>query len=222
MVDERLLLKIYRRLEPGVHPELELGRFLTDVAGFAHTPPLLGSIEHVAADGTPTALAAAFAFVANQGDGWHLDRSTISTGCWRSCAIRLKPTGRRPRRLHEFYLTVAAAARPAHRRAAHGTGHRRPSDPAFAREPVTAADLDGWLVGSRADGRMRALRRTRAARPSAPARPSRADIDAVLATTAADRSDAGRTARRYRRVCVRPGRTATIAWARSWSPRATS
>ena len=48
-----VLLKIYRRLEPGIHPELEIGRFLTEVAGFAHTPPLLGSIEDVAADGTP-------------------------------------------------------------------------------------------------------------------------------------------------------------------------
>ena len=67
VVDERVMLKIYRRLEPGRHPELELGRFLTDVAGFDHAPPLLGSIEHVADDGEPTALAAAFAFVANQG-----------------------------------------------------------------------------------------------------------------------------------------------------------
>ena len=44
LIGERVILKIYRRLEAGVHPELEIGRFLTDVAGYANTPPLYGSI----------------------------------------------------------------------------------------------------------------------------------------------------------------------------------
>ena len=32
-------------LQPGVHPEIEMGRFLVERAGFANTPPLLGTIE---------------------------------------------------------------------------------------------------------------------------------------------------------------------------------
>ena len=39
--DESLILKVFRRVEPGVNPELELLRFLTD-HGFEHIAPLAG------------------------------------------------------------------------------------------------------------------------------------------------------------------------------------
>ncbi len=68
-IGEHVLLKLYRKLYPGTHPEIEIGRFLQAVH-FEHTPPLLGSIEHVGADGSTTAIAAVHGFVDNQGDGW--------------------------------------------------------------------------------------------------------------------------------------------------------
>lgn len=64
------VMKIYRRLREGVQPEIEVGRFLTDVARFEHTPALLGTIELCPAEGEPTTLASAYAFVRNQGDAW--------------------------------------------------------------------------------------------------------------------------------------------------------
>ena len=45
MVGDAAILKGLRKLETGVHPELEVGRFLTEVAGFRNTPPLLGWVE---------------------------------------------------------------------------------------------------------------------------------------------------------------------------------
>ena len=36
---EQLVLKLFRRLEAGIHPEVEIGRMLTE-QGFPHTPPL--------------------------------------------------------------------------------------------------------------------------------------------------------------------------------------
>ena len=39
------VLKLYRRLQPGPHPEIEMSRFLVERAGFANTPPLLATIE---------------------------------------------------------------------------------------------------------------------------------------------------------------------------------
>ncbi len=48
--------ELLRRLQPGTHPEIEVGRFLTEAAGFPHTPALLGTLEQVAEDGTRTAL----------------------------------------------------------------------------------------------------------------------------------------------------------------------
>ena len=78
LVDNDYVVKIYRKLEPGINPEIEIGRFLTEVAGFANTPALLGSVELVEGDQT-SAIAIVHAFVENQGDAWtvtsaYLDR----------------------------------------------------------------------------------------------------------------------------------------------------
>jgi len=66
---EGVILKIYRRLAPGVNPELEMLRFLTR-RGYANTAALLGTAEWTDAAGEPTALAAAYRYLPNQGDGW--------------------------------------------------------------------------------------------------------------------------------------------------------
>ena len=50
LVDNDYVVKIYRKLEPGINPEIEVGRFLTEVAGFANTPALLGTVELVEGD----------------------------------------------------------------------------------------------------------------------------------------------------------------------------
>ena len=78
LVDEDYFVKIYRKLEPGPNPEIEVGRFLTEVAGFANTPALLGSVELIEGE-QRSAIAMVNAFVMNQGDAWtvsaaYLDR----------------------------------------------------------------------------------------------------------------------------------------------------
>src|SRR3546814_12534663 len=65
------MLKIYRRLQPGEQPDVEVGRFLTQTAGFDATPAYLGSARFPAADGGSLTLATAFSLVQNQGDAWH-------------------------------------------------------------------------------------------------------------------------------------------------------
>jgi maltose alpha-D-glucosyltransferase/alpha-amylase len=80
LVDNDYVVKVYRKLEAGINPEIEVGRFLTEVAGFANTPALLGSVELVEGDNkSKSAIAVVHAFVENQGDGWtvtsaYLDR----------------------------------------------------------------------------------------------------------------------------------------------------
>ena len=49
-MDNDYVVKIYRKLEAGINPEIEIGRFLTEVAGFANSPALLGSVELVEGD----------------------------------------------------------------------------------------------------------------------------------------------------------------------------
>ncbi len=70
VLDKRLALKIYRRLETGAHPEVEIGRFLTEVAKFPSTPPFLGAVEYRDAEGASWTLAALRRFVRCQGDAW--------------------------------------------------------------------------------------------------------------------------------------------------------
>jgi maltose alpha-D-glucosyltransferase/alpha-amylase len=148
LVEERVMLKVYRQLHPGIHPEIEIGAFLTDVAGFPNTPPLLGWLEQAPGEGESTALAAAFGFVSNQGDGWrytldHLDRALEE--------LRHTPEAdRRPsEEQHELYLAVA---RLLGRRTAelHRAFATPTDDPAFAAEPVGEEDLRAWLDEARA------------------------------------------------------------------------
>ncbi|MHB1949956.1 MAG: maltose alpha-D-glucosyltransferase [Acidiferrobacteraceae bacterium] len=70
VVGERLLLKGYRRLAPGISPELEMTAFLTDVSPFAHIAPLAGYFEQISPSGETIVLGSLQAFVPNQGDGW--------------------------------------------------------------------------------------------------------------------------------------------------------
>ena len=67
---DRLILKLYRRLRPGVQPEIEIARFLTEQTDFDATPQLLGTMEWEDPDGAVTTLASVSAFVGNQGDAW--------------------------------------------------------------------------------------------------------------------------------------------------------
>jgi maltose alpha-D-glucosyltransferase/alpha-amylase len=69
IIDDRYVAKIYRKLEAGTSPEIEMGRFLSDIARFRNTPALEGSVELI--EGVQrTAIAVIHAFVANDGDAW--------------------------------------------------------------------------------------------------------------------------------------------------------
>ncbi|MGF1465594.1 MAG: maltose alpha-D-glucosyltransferase [Sandaracinaceae bacterium] len=65
-----VVLKLLRVLEPGEHPEAELGRFLTEQAGFTHTPRFAGALTFEGRSGPPLVMAVAHEFVPHQGDGW--------------------------------------------------------------------------------------------------------------------------------------------------------
>jgi maltose alpha-D-glucosyltransferase/alpha-amylase len=69
VVGDIAIIKMFRRVTDGPHPEAEMGRYLTE-NGFANTPALLGEVVRVDPDCTRHALAIAQAFVRNQGDAW--------------------------------------------------------------------------------------------------------------------------------------------------------
>ncbi len=153
---DRAILKLFRRLEEGTSPELEIGRFL-DKNGFRHTPPLAGALEYRQAGGEPLTLAILQGFVPNQGDAWQwtldaLDDYFAYAMSQRICTLRdagpatqpLDLLGREmPDPVREALGPYAASARLLGRRTAemHLTLASDSLDPAFSPEPVTSGYL---------------------------------------------------------------------------------
>ena len=69
LVGDLAIVKLIRRIVPGIHPEAEMTRYLTAV-GYANTAPLLGEVVRFASDGTPHTLAIVQGVIPNQGDAW--------------------------------------------------------------------------------------------------------------------------------------------------------
>jgi maltose alpha-D-glucosyltransferase/alpha-amylase len=63
------IFKLFRRLENGENPQLEVGRFLTQTT-FRAASPLEGSITYRAPDGRRSTLGILEGWVVNEGDGW--------------------------------------------------------------------------------------------------------------------------------------------------------
>jgi maltose alpha-D-glucosyltransferase/alpha-amylase len=170
---ERLFLKAYRRLRSGVNPELEVGRFLTEVARFAHCVPVAGALEHVGADGAPMTLALLQAYVPNEGDGWALT-ITYLEGYLESRRAGTEPP---PEDVHGAYLAHAhtLGMRTAELHVALAT----PSDdPAFDPEPVRPDDLAEWRRRVREEA-LATLDALASARPGLPAA-DRDDAQALI------------------------------------------
>ena len=69
IVGNLAMVKLIRRIVPGIHPEAEMTRHLTSI-GYANTAPLLGEVVRVSADDTPHTLAIVQGVIQNQGDAW--------------------------------------------------------------------------------------------------------------------------------------------------------
>ncbi len=68
IVGRKAVLKLLRKVAPGVHPDAEMVAYLTE-HGFANVPPILGT-AYRREGGEDTLLMMAQAFAYNQGDGW--------------------------------------------------------------------------------------------------------------------------------------------------------
>ncbi len=72
-----VIMKTVRRIEPGVSPEVEIGRALSEQSRFSIAPPLLGTLEY-RHNGEPAAtLAVAHAYVRNESDAYSWYRDAI-------------------------------------------------------------------------------------------------------------------------------------------------
>jgi maltose alpha-D-glucosyltransferase/alpha-amylase len=67
---DRLILKLFRRIQPGLNPDFEIGRQLTENVGFKRVPPVAGALEYEATAEANTTLGMMQQLVESQGDGW--------------------------------------------------------------------------------------------------------------------------------------------------------
>ncbi len=74
---DKIVLKYFRRVGPGVNPELEIGRFLTG-KNFAYSPTLLGAIEYQDASKNEMTLAVAKTFVPHAKNAWKFTLDALS------------------------------------------------------------------------------------------------------------------------------------------------
>jgi maltose alpha-D-glucosyltransferase/alpha-amylase len=150
-VAERMMLKIYRRLSPGVNPEVEIGRFLTNVAGFKNSPALLGAMERIDREGMPTALGILQRYVRNQGDAWGWTIEALKRGL-ETLSLPGAATERNPRDVFADYLPYAGmlGQRTGELHVALATPT---DDPAFTTEALNEDDLRKRIETGRAEAR---------------------------------------------------------------------
>ncbi len=99
---DTIVAKVFRRLQGGLNPDLEIGQFLTDHGGFPHAPRLFGLVEVDQGD-ERIAIAAVQEFVANDGDGWEwmLDAlGNLDDGSRERLVAAVALLGRRTGELH--------------------------------------------------------------------------------------------------------------------------
>jgi maltose alpha-D-glucosyltransferase/alpha-amylase len=143
LVGTDYVVKLFRRLEPGLNPEIEVGHFLTETVAFPHAPPLLGTVE-LAENGARSAVAVVHGFVQNQGDAWtvtsaYLDRfveeqrllTAEAAGHSDEQTAYLRRMDQVGRRVADFQLALAS----------------RDDIVAFAPEPIAAGDVHTWTEG---------------------------------------------------------------------------
>ncbi|WP_370458829.1 sugar phosphotransferase [Aggregicoccus sp. 17bor-14] len=122
---ERVILKVLRKLEAGINPEYEVGRFLATKTKFRATPTLIGALQ---LDGPAGAtLSVVHQFVPNAEDGWKYTLDVFKRHGAPPAAFlaEMRDLGTR---LGELHSALASD----------------PNDPAFAPEEIHHEDLDRW------------------------------------------------------------------------------
>ena len=136
---EKLFLKGYRVVRPGLNPELEMGRFLTEEAHYANCVPVAGALEYFGNDDSVLTLALIQSYVSNQGSGWDFTLSYVERFLEESRTAGDELASE----LHGGYLALA-------RTLGQRTGElhvalaKRTGNPAFEPEPMVAEDLVAW------------------------------------------------------------------------------
>lgn len=145
---DRAILKVFRKLESGPSPELELTEFLTRAAGFREAPQLAGFIVYEAPGEPPIAVGTLEEFVASQGDAWTAWQTRLDE---YYAAAGNGTAGGAPDPAFARTLAAADAIEARALGAVTGRLHKAlasaPPGSPLAPEPIDTADLQAWQAG---------------------------------------------------------------------------
>ena len=157
VVGESLVLKLIRKVSTGIHPELEIGAYLT-AAGYAHISPLLGSVIRRDAEGQDNLLMIAQGYLSNQGDAWGWTQNNLERAIRDELAEAISEqeqhynalgeladfAGLLGQRLGEMHNVLAAPT----------------TNPDFQPEVTTVKDSQGWAkqVGAQIERALQLLK----------------------------------------------------------------
>jgi maltose alpha-D-glucosyltransferase/alpha-amylase len=109
IVGTSYILKLFRSVEPGPHPEVEMSRVLSE-RGFTQTAPLAGRIEYAPRVGVPYVLGVLHSFVPHEADAWRYTMDSLSRYFERISTKRGRPDANLfgAKGIHPFALSNAA------------------------------------------------------------------------------------------------------------------
>ena len=141
LVDSRYVVKLFRRIESGINPEIEVGRFLTETVAFRNAPPLLGTVE-MEENGTRCAVAVVHGFIGNQGDAWTVTSAYLDRFVEEQRLLTAEAADHSDEQTAYARLMEQVGRRVAELQLALAS---RNDVIDFAPEPITAADVCTWV-----------------------------------------------------------------------------
>ena len=148
IVGQQVIIKLFRRIHAGPHPEAEMASYLND-AGFGNVAPLLGEFGRVAPGGEAFTLGIAQGFIFNQGDAWAWTQNMLDRAIQSVIVLpedvalddQLEPI----KEFHAAATILGNRLAQMHRVLAQPT-----TNPAFAPRTATTADCAAWADAARA------------------------------------------------------------------------
>lgn len=147
VVDNTIIIKLFRRLTPGAHPEAEMARTLTE-RRYANISPLVGEVWRHGEGSEPCMLAVAQRYIDNQGDAWgwvvdRLQRRVTEPAAMQGFTVAGEGSDAEEPLINAdllgFASTLGQRLGELHRTLAQPS-----TDPAFAPEHADASDCKAW------------------------------------------------------------------------------
>ncbi len=148
---EQYFLKGYRHLEIGMHPEFEVGRYLTEVVKFPNIAPVFGLVEYEDSEGRKMTLALLQGYVRNQGDFWNYTLEYLGRFLEEN-----RTAGEPPKSAEQAHAAYLVLIRTLGQRTGelHNALGQITGDSAFDPEPVNDSDLSNWIHHGNVEAQM--------------------------------------------------------------------